>query len=154
MKSNIQLVPLSTIAALSAILVSTGCRQEESRTADANTSKSYLPAITNRMAMPTRTNRLDNTRINVRDRAESTLTTGDLGETEADRDITQQIRTGLTSDDKLSATAKNVKIITRNRNVTLRGAVGSEDEKTTITTMAKNVAGEGHVTDELEVTKP
>jgi osmotically-inducible protein OsmY len=154
MKPNIQLATLCIITALPGILVSAGCKREESATAEADmsSSRSYAQTSTNQTATPAiRAERADNTRINVRDRDDSTLTAGDQGTTEADRDITQQIRKSLPSDDKLSATAKNIKIITNDRKVTLRGPVTSEAEKTTIATLAKNVAGEGNVTDELEV---
>jgi hyperosmotically inducible periplasmic protein len=154
MKQNIQLAALCMLAALSGILLSAGCKREDAATADADTSPSpsYAQRNTNQTASPaTGAGQVDNTRINVRDQNDATLTAGDQGATEADRDITQQIRKSLTGDDKLSTTAKNIKIITRDRKVTLRGPVASEAEKTTITTLAKNVAGEGNVTDELEV---
>jgi len=129
MKAKTQLVTLSTIAAVSGLLVSAGCKREGSTTADADTatSQSYVQSGTNKTAtLRDRTaamragesNRADNTRINVRDRDDSTLTAGDQGASEADRDITQQIRKGLTSNDKMSTTAKNIKIITRDCKVT------------------------------------
>lgn len=154
MKPNIRLAALCILAALSGILTSAGCKREDTTTADAeiSPSRSYAQTRTNQMVTPgTNGGRADNTRINVRDQNGSTLTAGDQGATEADRDLTQQIRKSLTSDDKLSTTAKNIKIITRDRKVTLRGPVSSEAEKTSITALAKSVAGEGNVTDELEV---
>jgi len=50
-----------------------------------------------------------------------------------------------------STTAKNIKIVTVNGKVTLRGPVNSEAEKTSIVTIAKTVAGDGNVDDQLEV---
>jgi osmotically-inducible protein OsmY len=63
----------------------------------------------------------DNTGTNVRDRGGETKTPGDQSENEADRTITQNIRQALTADDSLSTNAKNVKIITNDGTVTLRG---------------------------------
>jgi hyperosmotically inducible protein len=93
----------------------------------------------------------DNTGRNVRDRGGETKTPGDQSESEADRTITQNIRKALTADDSLSANAKNVKIITNEGVVTLRGPVNSEKEKAAIETKAKQVAGVKNVDNQLEV---
>src|SRR5438552_3471451 len=71
----------------------------------------------------------DNTRKNERDRDGKTLTPFDQKENDADRTITQQIRRAVTKDDTLSLSAKNVKIITVDGVVTLRGPVKDEREK-------------------------
>jgi osmotically-inducible protein OsmY len=89
--------------------------------------------------------------VNVRASAEQALLAGDEGATEADRDITQQIRTRLTEDTALSATAGNVKIVTADRKVKLLGSVSTETEKTSIATLARSIAGEGNVDDQLAV---
>ena len=55
-------------------------------------------------------------------------------------------------DDKsLSTYARNVKIITRNGQVTLQGPVRSEAEKQMIEKKATEVAGANKVTSELDV---
>jgi|SRR5208282_2162391 len=69
----------------------------------------------------------------------------------ADRAITQKIRKSIHQDTSLSTYAHNVKIITQDGKVTLRGPVRSEDEKTNIEAKAVAVAGQGNVTDQLEV---
>ena len=69
----------------------------------------------------------------------------------ADRAITQKIRKALHDDNSLSTYAHNVKIITQDGKVTLRGPVRSEDEKANIEAKAVAVAGAGNVTDQLEV---
>jgi hyperosmotically inducible protein len=51
----------------------------------------------------------------------------------------------------MSTDAKNVKIITENGRVTLRGPVKSADEKSQIEKIASDVAGEGKVDSQLEV---
>ena len=93
----------------------------------------------------------DNTGRNVRDRGGETKTPGDQSESEADRTITQNIRQALTADDTLSTNAKNVKIITSDGTVTLRGPVKSEKEKADIEAKAKQVAGVRQVDNQLEV---
>ena len=94
----------------------------------------------------------DNTAKNARDRNDATLTPGDQGNSPADREISQKIRKALvTGPGDYSITAKNVKIITINGKVTLRGPVKTDAEKTGITTLAKGIAGEGNVEDQLEV---
>jgi osmotically-inducible protein OsmY len=71
----------------------------------------------------------DNTGINKRDRDNATLTPGDQAENETDRELTRQLRRAITANDVLSTTAKNIKIITANGEVTLRGPVKSDAEK-------------------------
>ena len=94
----------------------------------------------------------DNSAKNVRDRNDATLTPGDQGTSPADRETTQKIRKALVIDASgYSATAKNIKIITVNGKVTLRGPVKTDAEKTGIVTIAKSVAGDGNVEDQLEV---
>jgi len=97
---------------------------------------------------------VDNTRRNVRDRDGATLLPGDQGNSEADRTTTQQIRKALVKDNSLSLTAKNVKIITINGAVTLRGVVKTEQEKNDIAAKAKQVAGLTEVNNQLEVKTP
>jgi hyperosmotically inducible protein len=69
----------------------------------------------------------------------------------ADRAITQKIRKAIHEDDTLSTYAHNIKIITQDGKVTLRGPVRSEDEKSSIEAKAVAVAGQGNVTNQLEV---
>lgn len=93
----------------------------------------------------------DNTARNVRDRDEAALTPMDQGESEADRTITQNIRQIVVDNASLSTNAKNVKIITQNGVVTLRGPVDSGAEKALIVSTARGVAGVVSVDDQLEV---
>jgi len=93
----------------------------------------------------------DNTDKNERDRDDKTLTPTDQGESTADRTITQQIRQGVVGADEVSAGAKNVKIITVDGVVTLRGPVESVTEKTNIAALANKVEGVKRVDNQLEV---
>ena len=102
-------------------------------------------------AAPTAQTAPDNTGRNVRDRDGTTLTPGDQSESKADLDLTQRIRQAVVADDSLSTTAHNVKIITNEGVVTLRGPVNSDQEKTKIAAAAKNVVGVKQVENQLEV---
>jgi hyperosmotically inducible protein len=72
----------------------------------------------------------------------------------ADRAITQTIRKAIHDDTSLSTYAHNIKIITQDGKVTLRGPVRSDDEKTNLEAKAVSVAGQDNVTDLLEVAPP
>src|SRR3954471_5844077 len=74
----------------------------------------------------------DNTGINTRDRSEEALTPGDQGSSQSDREITRSIRKQIVGKDELSTTAKNVKIITQDGKVTLRGPVKDDTEQKAI----------------------
>jgi hyperosmotically inducible periplasmic protein len=95
----------------------------------------------------------DNSRVNQRDRNSASLTPMDQGSSEADRTTTQQIRQAVMRDKSLSFTAKNVKIITINGKVTLRGPVKTEAERTAIEAAARGVAGGEQVDSQLEISK-
>lgn len=77
----------------------------------------------------TTTNAPDNSRVNQRDRSDKTLTPLNQGNNEADLETTRRIRKALNDNPALSTTAKNIKVITTNGKVTLRGPVASEGEK-------------------------
>jgi hyperosmotically inducible protein len=93
----------------------------------------------------------DNTAVNERDRSGETQTSGDQSNSSADLKITQTIRQALMKDSELSTTAKNVKIITNNGHVTLRGPVKTAQEKAKIDQLAKSAAGGAKIDDQLEV---
>jgi hyperosmotically inducible periplasmic protein len=72
-------------------------------------------------------------------------------ESEPDRTITQNVRQAVTADDSISTNGKNVKIITVDGTVTLRGPVKSEQEKTNIAAKAQQIAGVKKVDNQLEI---
>ena len=94
----------------------------------------------------------DNTGKNTRDRDDQTQTPTDQSNSPADIKITADIRKLVVGDDSLSMTAKNVKIITVDGVVTLRGPVDTQKEKATIESHAKH-GGAKKITNELEVKK-
>jgi hyperosmotically inducible periplasmic protein len=93
----------------------------------------------------------DNTARNVRDRNNRTLTPLDQGHSQADRDTTAQIRKEVLAAKDLSANAKNVKIITVDGRVTLRGPVKTAEEKRLIGEIAERIARSENVDNQLEV---
>ena len=93
----------------------------------------------------------DNTKVNQRDRSQNEPTADQQKDNRSDRDVTQQIRDSIMKDKSLSAYAHNVKIITQNGQVTLKGPVRSEDEKKLIEAKAIEVAGDNKVTSQLDI---
>jgi hyperosmotically inducible protein len=93
----------------------------------------------------------DNTKVNERDRSKDEPTADQQKDNRSDRDITQQIRQSIMKDKSLSTYAHNVKVITQNGQVTLKGPVRSEEEKKTVETKATEVAGQNKVTSELNI---
>lgn len=93
----------------------------------------------------------DNTKVNERDRNQAEPTADQQKENSSDRQLTQKIRRAVVEDKSLSTSAHNVKIISQNGTVTLKGPVKSEEEKQTIETKATEIAGQGKVKNEIEV---
>ena len=93
----------------------------------------------------------DNTATNERDRSGETQTSGDQSNSSTDLKITQAIRQALMKDSELSTTAKNIKIITDNGQVTLRGPVKNAQEKAKIDQLARSAAGGAKIIDQLDV---
>jgi osmotically-inducible protein OsmY len=133
MKRTISLVLLALLAA--------GCERDVSAPASAETKRE--PAAVNAPA--------DNTDKNERDQHVAALTPGDQGGSEADRTVTQKVRQGVVDIEGLSVNGKNVKIITQDGVVTLRGPVKTDKEKADIAAIAKSVAGVKSVDNQLEV---
>lgn len=93
----------------------------------------------------------DNTKVNKRDRNQGEPTADQQKEDRADRVMAKHIRRAIIKDKALSTNAHNCKVIVQNGIVTLKGPVKSAHEKRTIEAIATKVAGEGKVTNELEV---
>lgn len=72
----------------------------------------------------------------------------------ADRELTKKIRASIASDKSLSTYAHNIKIISQDGKITLRGPVRSEDEKAAIESKATAIAGPNTVTNMLDVAPP
>ena len=93
----------------------------------------------------------DNTKVNKRDRNVGEATADQQKVNATDRDLTKKIRQSVMADKALSSYAHNIKIISQNGSVTLKGPVKSEDEKKAILAKAIAVAGADKVTDQISV---
>ena len=93
----------------------------------------------------------DNTKVNERDQAKGAVTADQQKDNTGDRDVTRKIRQSLMKDKTLSSYAHNVKVIAQDGQVTLKGPVRSDDERRTVEAKAIEVAGAGHVTNEMSV---
>jgi osmotically-inducible protein OsmY len=93
----------------------------------------------------------DNTKINQRDRSADSPTADQQKMNPSDHETTKQIRRAIEKDKSISTYGHNVKVITENGMVTLKGPVRSEEEKKAIAAKAAEIAGPDKVTDELEV---
>jgi osmotically-inducible protein OsmY len=97
------------------------------------------------------TSAADNSKKNERDRSGETKTPVDQSNRPEDLKVTQSIRKAVVKDGSLSMTAKNVKIITAEGKVTLRGPVNTAEEKKKIEGYAKASAGKMTVVNQIEV---
>jgi len=92
----------------------------------------------------------DNSAQNKKEMRKDAVTAAGQGNSAQDVQITKNIRSGIMDTD-LSFNAKNIKIITRNENVTLKGVVKSHDEHQAILKIANKHAKADRITDELKV---
>jgi hyperosmotically inducible protein len=94
----------------------------------------------------------DNTKVNKRDRNAGEATADQQKANAADRELTRKIRRSIMADKSLSTYAHNVKVISQDGTVTLKGPVKSEDEKKAVVAKAVAVAGGADkVTDQISV---
>jgi hyperosmotically inducible protein len=94
----------------------------------------------------------DNSAVNERDRSGTTKTPIDQNEDKDSIKTTADIRKQVVAQSDFSIAAKNVKIITADGKVTLRGPVKTQSERDTIEKIARDVAGKENVDSQLEVT--
>jgi len=94
----------------------------------------------------------DNTKVNERDRATNEPTADQQKNNRTDLDLTKNIRKSIMDDKSLSTYAHNVKVISQNGTVTLKGPVKSDDEKKAVLSKAVAVAGSADkVVDQMSV---
>jgi hyperosmotically inducible periplasmic protein len=94
----------------------------------------------------------DNTKVNKRDRSAGEVTADQQKANATDRELTKKIRQSVMADKSLSTYAHNIKIISQNGAVTLKGPVKSDDEKRAVVAKAVAVAGSADkVTDQISV---
>jgi len=104
--------------------------------ANAQTAKPQTPAPDN-----TKTNKTENAKP----------TADQQKQNQSDVETTREIRQLITKDKALSTYAKNIKIVSQNGNVTLTGPVRTEEEKKSVEAKAVQVAGTGHVKNQIQL---
>lgn len=96
----------------------------------------------------------DNTKVNKRDRNAGAVTADQQKNNTTDLELTKKIRSSIMADKSLSTNAHNIKIVSQNGTVTLKGPVKSDAEKKTVLAKAIAVAGSADkVSDEISVTQ-
>ena len=129
---------------LSALLVACACiqqgalAQQPKETAEEKLAKSQQTAP-------------DNTSKNRRDQVCEKITAENASNSKGDVNIARQLRKAIMASKGLSVDAQNIKIITINGVVTLRGPVDNDNEKSTIDRLVKNCTAVQSYTDQLEV---
>jgi hyperosmotically inducible periplasmic protein len=93
----------------------------------------------------------DNSKTNQGDASKGAMTADQQKMNPADRNITKQIRSAIFKDKSLSTYAHNIKIITQDGKVTLKGPVRSDDEKANVEAKAATVVGASNVTSQIEI---
>jgi osmotically-inducible protein OsmY len=81
-------------------------------------------------------------------------TADDQKNNKADTTLTAEIRKQILNDKSLSTSAHNVKIVSENGVVTMRGDVNSTTEKNAVLSIARKVAGASNVTDQITIAPP
>lgn len=99
----------------------------------------------------TETPAANNSAVNERDRSVTELTAEDQGSSDQDVGLTRRIRQEVVKVDSLSTDAHNIKIITINGKVTLKGPVKSLAEKNQVERISRKVAGNANVRSEIEI---
>jgi len=96
----------------------------------------------------------DNTKVNKQDRNPGAVTADQQKGNTSDRDLTAKIRKAIVADKSLSTYAHNVKIVSQNGTVTLKGPVRSDAEVQAIVAKATEIAGSSYKVDNQLSVKP
>jgi len=97
---------------------------------------------------------VDNTKVNVRDKHDSTTLPTDQPNNSADLKVAAAVRSAIVDDDSLSMAAHNVKLVAAGGVVVLRGPVDSQDEKMKVGKIAGAIEGVSKVENHLEIKTP
>jgi hyperosmotically inducible protein len=93
----------------------------------------------------------DNSKVNQHYQSAREVTAQDQGSSDRDIELTQKIRRKVVEQKAFSLNAKNIKIISIDGTVTLKGPVKSASEKKQIERIAMRIAGASKVTSEIEI---
>ena len=138
---------IMTFAFLAAILSATSFSQVGQNNSKANESDQIgqYNSESNKIG-------LDNSKINERDNTTRMLTADQQTVSKRDTQITARIRQDIMKQKSFSTYAQNIKIITVNGQVTLKGPVRSMSEQNSILKFARAAAGATNVVNEIAVT--
>jgi hyperosmotically inducible periplasmic protein len=137
----------TSVAMMTVIIALTGCKPSSENSGGAGSDQGSGSSKGQEASTPVAP---DNTGRNTRDRSDTALTPGDQGQSESDLMITRRIRRALTSNDQLSTDAKNIKVLTTNGRVTLRGPVKNQQDLETIRSILQQ-AGVTAIDNQLEI---
>ena len=104
-------------------------------------------AIASALALPTSTQAPDNSNQN-KAHVETADSQSNL---KTDRETTAKIRKAIVGDKDLSTYAHNVKVITVNGEVTLKGPVQTDEEKQKVVALAANIVSPGKIINDLTI---
>jgi osmotically-inducible protein OsmY len=93
----------------------------------------------------------DNSKMNMRDRADSAVTPMTQSNDPADIKLLAAVRRAIVDDKSLSTKAHNVKVMVANGVVTLRGPVDNAKEKVKVAALVADVSGVSRVDNQLDV---
>jgi osmotically-inducible protein OsmY len=94
--------------------------------------------------------KVDNTRINQRDRHAESATPMDQPNDHEDIRLAAAVRKAIVADSSLSTMAQNVKLVAHAGVVTLRGPVKNDSEKARVEALAQGVTGVTKVENQLD----
>lgn len=95
--------------------------------------------------------RPDNTELNARSKSVSAVMADKQPNSKDDLELVARVRSAIEKDKSLSTMAHNIKIISRNGQVTLRGLVESDQEKVRVRQDVEAAAGADNVDCQLDV---
>ncbi len=96
----------------------------------------------------------DDTKMNKGDYQKDAVTADQQKMNPNDRTITQKIRAEIMKDKSLSTYAHNIKIISQDGKVTLKGPVRTQEEKSSVEAKAAAIAGDGKVISQIQIALP
>lgn len=130
-----------------------GIHSTDTRTSNSVTTPAVVATDTNTTATD-KPRAVDNSGQNETDKQGTSMTPMDQGTSEADINVTRTIRKALTGDSTLSTNAQNLKVITSNGVVVLRGPVASQAEADAVMGHARTAAGASRIENQIAVPAP
>lgn len=143
---------MKTLVALggAAVLISAfGCNKaDQTKTA---TSPADSNSATISLNMPMLTNQINVARATITNGAAEIKEAAGAAISDADKNLSERVRSALQSDPAFSANAENVRVTAQNGKIILRGTVNSEAEKQNIEAKAKQIVGANRLESQLQV---